>query len=112
MTAMDRSTGALLVDDIAQSVQTILTTPLASRVMRRDFGSELPDLIDQPATARVRLFAAVATALARWEPRITVRRVQLSSDAAQQGRWLLDLAADIGGQQQQLQIPLQMGAIA
>lgn len=57
--------------DIRQSIATILTTPIGSRVMRRDFGSLLFDLIDSPATSRgcLRLIAAAADAVARWEPR-------------------------------------------
>ena len=61
-----------------------MTTPLASCVKRRTFGSELPDLIDAPGngTVRTRLYAAVATALMRWEPRLTLTRVVLAADDA------------------------------
>lgn len=53
---------------VEQSIIKILTTPLNTRVMRRDFGSEIPDLIDAPMTDRVvmAMFYAVAQAL---EPR-------------------------------------------
>lgn len=80
---MSRKTGvAILVDGLEhlhQSIAHILTTPLGSRVMRRDYGSELPDLIDQPlnASTRLRIYAATAIALHRWEKRIRLRRVQL-----------------------------------
>ncbi|EIO7472125.1 baseplate assembly protein, partial [Salmonella enterica subsp. enterica] len=33
-------------DQLWNSVNDILLTPLASRVMRRDYGSLIPDLID------------------------------------------------------------------
>jgi len=64
---------------LAQSVADILTTPLGSRVMRRDYGSLLPELIDQPAHSRihVRLFAAIALALMRWERRIELQHIAL-----------------------------------
>ena len=69
---------------LAQSIGDILTTPLGSRVMRRDYGSLLFDLIDQPINAAVRmlLHAATAIALRRWEPRIKLTRVSLSSGDA------------------------------
>ncbi|MFZ5548075.1 MAG: GPW/gp25 family protein [Pseudomonadota bacterium] len=80
---MSATTGAALSDmaHLRQSIATILFTPVGSRVMRRSFGSLLPELIDQPdnANTRVRLFAAVAGALMRWEPRLRISRVQLAS---------------------------------
>jgi uncharacterized protein len=80
---MSATTGAALSDmaHLRQSIATILFTPVGSRVMRRSFGSLLPELIDQPdnPTTRVRLFAAVAGALMRWEPRLRISRVQLAS---------------------------------
>ena len=33
---------------LAQSIADVLTTPIGSRVMRREYGSLLPDLIDDP----------------------------------------------------------------
>ncbi|SPX13597.1 Baseplate assembly protein W [Escherichia coli] len=36
------------MEHLKQSVRDILTTPLASRVMRREYGSLVPDLIDEP----------------------------------------------------------------
>ena len=45
---------------ILQSVRDILTTPIGTRVMRRDYGSEIFSLIDQPqhGATRLRLMAA------------------------------------------------------
>lgn len=103
MMGMDARTGRALSGDahLAQSIADILSTPLGTRVMRRDYGSRVPDLIDAPANAatRVQLYAATATALMRWEPRLTLTRVALSVIDALQGRWVLDLVgtrADTG----------------
>lgn len=83
---MSATSGAALSDmaHLRQSIATILFTPVGSRVMRRSFGSLLPELIDQPdnPTTRVRLFAAVAGALMRWEPRLRISRVQLGQLAS------------------------------
>ena len=83
-------------DHLAQSVRDILTTPVGSRVMRRDYGSRIPELIDQPLTGALRLqvFAEVVEALARWEPRIQVERLELTPQGPT-GRAVLTLEARI-----------------
>lgn len=67
------------LDHIRQSVADILGTPMGTRVGRRDYGSLLPELVDQPLTATtvLRLYAATAVALSRWEDRLRLRRVGL-----------------------------------
>ena len=84
MKGMNPSTGRSIagLDHLYQSIGQIMTTPLASRIKRRPFGSELADLVDAPnnGAIRTRLYAAIATALMRWEPRLTLTRVQLSDD--------------------------------
>ncbi len=86
MIGMNAATGAALAGDahLAQSMADILSTPLGTRVGRRDYGSALFDLFDTPMNGlgRIRLFAAVANALARWEPRIRITRVGLVSAGA------------------------------
>ncbi len=86
MIGMDRVTGRALggVDHLHQSVSTILGTPLGTRIGRRDFGSLIPELLDQPLNDRTRLalIAAGALALLRQEPRIRARRILLEIDAA------------------------------
>jgi len=81
MRGMDAATGKPLEGEahLAQSVGRILSTPIGTRVARRDFGSLIPELIDQPVNALlpIRIFAATALALKRWEPRIRVTRVAL-----------------------------------
>ncbi len=83
MIGIDRHSGRAItgLDHLRQSIIDILTTPLGSRVMRRDYGSLLPGLIDQPdnAATRVRVYAATAGALMRWEPRLRLERVELLS---------------------------------
>lgn len=77
---MNRATGGALteLEHIKQSVEDILTTRIGTRLARRDYGSLLPELIDQPqnATTGIRLKAATAMALMNWEPRISLSRVQ------------------------------------
>ncbi|MFZ6875377.1 GPW/gp25 family protein [Undibacterium sp. Di27W] len=64
---------------LRQSIADILTTPIGTRVMRRDYGSLLFELIDQPLNGftQVRLYVATAEALLKWEPRIKLTHVKL-----------------------------------
>lgn len=82
MIGLNASTGKAIDGNahLAQSVADILSTPLGSRVMRRDYGSMLFDLIDQPLNpaTRLLLFSATAMALAKWEPRLRIRRVGIT----------------------------------
>lgn len=96
MSGMNRHTGGSLDgnEHLAQSIGDILSTPIGTRVMpSRDYGSMLPDLIDQPLNSGTRLliYAASAQAIARWEPRIKLRKVTLSLKAAGEGRIVVRL---------------------
>lgn len=94
MTGMSNVTGRRLERraHISQSIGDIITTPIGERIMRRNYGSYVPQLVDHPATAanRLRLIAATAQAIMKWEPRTRVRRVTVSVDA--QGRCSLNIA--------------------
>ena len=78
---MSRFNGRSLSESqhISQSIQDILTTPLGSRVMRREYGSAIFELIDQPQSAAVKLqiMAAAVIALTRWEPRIRITEIEV-----------------------------------
>lgn len=84
---MSSQTGSAIddIDHIRQSVRDILTTPIGSRVMRRDYGSLLPELIDRPLNGATLLqaYAATVDALVRWERRIRATRIQFDVDGGQ-----------------------------
>lgn len=94
---MSATTGAAIAvrAHITQSIADILTTPLGSRVMRRDYGSLIPYLIDQPdnAATQIRVLGAAASAIMRWEPRVTLQRVGLAHDPARMGFAELQISA-------------------
>lgn len=94
MIGVDAHTGRLIEGEahLRQSIADILTTPIGSRVMRRDYGSLLPELVDQPfnGATRVKLYGATASALMRWEPRIRLTRIGLTQ-GEQPGAFVLDL---------------------
>jgi uncharacterized protein len=62
-------------------VRDILTTRIGERVMRREYGSQLPELVDQPVNKGwlVEAYAAVAEALDRWEPELRLIRTRVDS---------------------------------
>ena len=93
MRGTDATTGKPLsgIDHLRQSVADILTTPIGTRVMRRDYGSQLPGLVDAPLNGStiLDLYAATADALARWEPRFRLTRCVASMP--EMGRVVLEL---------------------
>jgi phage baseplate assembly protein W len=68
-------------DHLRQSVRDILLTPQGSRIARREYGSLLSVLIDQPQNPALRLqiMSAVYIALSRWEPRLTLDSITINS---------------------------------
>lgn len=93
---------------IQQSIRDILTTPIGTRVMRREYGSLLPELIDQPLndTTLLQAYAASVMAITRWEPRVRVLRVNRQVDASQHGRAMLEIDAQThDGQRFHVEVP-------
>ncbi|UQC72188.1 baseplate assembly protein [Lelliottia sp. AC1] len=80
---MSQSNGKAITDTdhLRQSVRDILLTPQGSRIARREYGSLLSVLIDQPQNPALRLqiMSAVYMALSRWEPRLTLDSITISS---------------------------------
>lgn len=68
-------------DHLRQSVRDILLTPQGSRIARREYGSLLSALIDQPQNPALRLqiMAAVYVSLSRWESRLTLDSITINS---------------------------------
>ncbi|HHX2244679.1 TPA: GPW/gp25 family protein [Klebsiella pneumoniae] len=78
-------TGTLTDEDhVWQSVGDILLTPVNTRIMRRNYGSLCPDLIDSPQNdvTRLQLMSAAVIALAAWEPRITLDAINIHYSAS------------------------------
>jgi hypothetical protein len=74
-------TGTLTDEDhVWQSANDILLTPIGSRLMRRNYGSLVPDLLDAPQNdvTRLQLMSATVIALAAWEPRLALNTVNVS----------------------------------
>lgn len=81
MIGMDRRTGLPISgrEHLAQSIEDILTTPVGSRRMRPEYGSQLRRFVDLPVTGgwKSAVQAEVARSLGRWEPRLKLERVRV-----------------------------------
>ena len=106
MLGMNATTGRALsgLAHIRQSIADILTTPVGSRLMRRRYGSEVPELMDQPLNSAtvLRIYAATAYAIRLWEPRISLTGLQFETGQAGAASLILDGVAD--GQSVQLAV--------
>lgn len=93
MQGIDATSGKRLdgIAHLRQSIRDILTTPKGSRVMRREYGSDLFKLIDAPVNRAtlMDIRSAVADALKDWEPRFRLESCKIVS--AELGRVELDL---------------------
>lgn len=94
MHGMNKRTGRPLdgIEHLKQSIVDILTTPIGTRVMRRDYGSRLYDLVDNPMddVFAIELFAATAEALEKWEHRFRLEQVQIE-EITEEGKAVLRL---------------------
>lgn len=70
---------AVAYDDLRQAIRTILATRVGSDPLRPDFGSRVPDYLDWPTDrARPHVVRETVSAIRKWEPRLTVKRVRVS----------------------------------
>jgi phage baseplate assembly protein W len=93
MVGTDAATGKSLggLAHLRQSVADILTTPIGTRVMRRDYGSRLFELVDAPInrSTLLQMYEATADALKTWEPRLKVEKV--IAESAEPGQVTLSI---------------------
>ena len=99
-------------ESIHQSLQDITTTPIGSRIMRREYGSLIAELLDQPINDSLVLkcYSALYTAISRWENRIIISQIVMSNVKDNGLVFEIDGAHQITGQTMNLRIPLNMGA--
>ena len=85
------------VHDIEQAIRIILGTAPGERVMRPEFGCRVHELIFAPDNAATRGLLAyyVEEALIRWEPRIAVRRIDVTSDPGRDGTLLVEIKYEV-----------------
>jgi len=84
---------------LVQRLATILSTPVGSRVMMREFGSNLPFLVDRPINQffAIQIYAATAEAIERWEPLFRLDSTQLTEFSEGQADLILNGTSLIDG---------------
>ena len=84
-------------DNVAQSIEMILSTALGERQMRFTFGSQLPQMIFQPITSStlVEIEESARQALLNWERRIVVRTLSAEVDPDVESKVNLTITYDI-----------------
>ncbi len=94
---MNVNTGKAIseIAHIKQSIANILTTPIGSRVMRRDYGSRLFDKIDRPLNGELiaEIYSDIVESLFTWEPRFEVEQVTVQSISKESG--VIDLEGNL-----------------
>lgn len=79
---------------VVQSIETILVTRLNTRVFMRQFGSDVPAMVDMPMNDAniMTLYVAVAEAIEKWEPRFELTDVTVA--ASSDGVMVLELTGN------------------
>ena len=108
MSGMHAQTGHALsgLDHIRQSIRDILLTPIGTRIQRRDYGSLLPELIDQPTGIDVmmQLRAAAVMAITQWEPRVRLLSINFENNGPASSL-LIDLQRLDTGTRESIRVP-------
>ena len=79
------------IDHLKQSISNILTTPIGSRTMRRDYGSNLFNKIDHPVNGELiaEIYLDIVESLFIWEPRFELDQVAVQN--IENGKITIDL---------------------
>ena len=90
---MNRDTGREVSgwDACIQRLKELWSTPIRTRVLRRDYGSDVPELIDRPGNSDLLLELVLAMGDAEeWEPCFRLTRANIVS-AGSDGVFTLDI---------------------
>lgn len=79
------------INHLKQSISNILTTPIGSRTMRRDYGSNLFNKIDHPVNGELiaEIYLDIVESLFIWEPRFELDQVVVQN--IENGKITIDL---------------------
>ena len=105
MSGMNAITGRRVsgIDHLRQSIRILLTTAVGSRVMRREFGAGVPDLVDAPINGDfvAEVYSSVVQALFNFEPRFRLLAVYVPDIT--NGKITLDLEGEYLGEHMRLE---------
>ncbi len=98
---------------VRQAIEVLLRTRPGEQLMRPEFGGGLDALLHEPNTlaTRARIRERIADALARWEPRIAVERIDVdpASDDPAQVRVVIAYRMRQGGEAARVGLRLVLG---
>ena len=79
------------INHLKQSISNILATPIGSRTMRRDYGSNLFNKIDHPVNGELiaEIYLDIVESLFIWEPRFELDQVTVQN--IENGKITIDL---------------------
>lgn len=104
-----RASGA---EKLKQNLVHILLTAVGERVMRRDYGGGLHQLVHDPNNDALRAITQhqITKSIGRWEPRVLLQSLTISQQGA-------TLSAEIryvvrtSGQRESLSVPIGLGGV-
>ncbi|MEL6559877.1 MAG: GPW/gp25 family protein [Bacteroidota bacterium] len=82
------------VADVENSIYVILHTKLGERIMRRDFGSNIHELMFEPLSHNMKTYmaATLSEALVLNEPRIEIEDLKLEQTDSFEGKVLISIS--------------------
>lgn len=113
---MSRYNGSELteLEHIRQSLEDIATTPIGSRLMRREYGTLLASLMDQPIgqALYLKIYSTLYSAYVRWEDRIEISQISVAD--LNKGQLILDVIGFLktNGNEVNMSIPVKLGAVS
>lgn len=100
------------LEHIRQSLEDIATTPIGSRLMRREYGTLLASLMDQPIgqALYLKIYSTLYSAYVRWEDRIEISQISVAE--LNKGQLILDVIGFLktNGNEVNMSIPVKLGA--
>ena len=80
-------------EDVARSLEILVSTGLGERVMLPEYGCDLTDLLFEPVDTGLQtlLFDRIRTAILYYEPRIEVEDILLQTDRLTEGVVLIEI---------------------
>lgn len=83
-----------LAESVRQNLRVLLSTRAGEQLMRPEYGAGLTDFLGQPdtITTRRRIHDRVTDAIARWEPRVEVDRVEVNDLPRRLGQVRVEIA--------------------
>lgn len=99
-------------DKLKENIKQILLTVIGERVMRRDYGGGMRELVHDPNNDALRSIVRhqVAKSISQWEPRVQVQEVTVTQ---REGELFVDILYLVSRSQQSrsLSVPIGLGGI-